>query len=210
MLIQIFSKNRKGHFYSVWSCWEIFLKRFNLEAWSQSRNTYPTIFTMSVVPSSGQPPAGKKPGVNPVHFRQSWAPTLPFIPIEQRDEMVPLFGTTDNWENFVKWPFSFSSFFHPCFSSHLKLKQVIYVAGFPCGPSFSISLSLLACLPEKLVRPTQGKNDSFSQQAAGLINSSRSLHTGPNLPLARCQYSQPGRHLRGTSATLYITFRIAA
>ena len=173
-----------------------------------------TVFTKSGVPSSGQPPAGKKPWVNPVHFRQSWAPTLPFIPIEQRDEMVPLFGTTDNWKNSVKWLFSFSSLFHPCFSLHLKFKQVIYMAGFPrspiSSPSFWISLSLLACLPEKLVRHTQGENDSFSQQAAGLINSSGSLHAGPNLPLARCQCSQPGRHLRGTSATLYITFWIAA
>lgn len=147
-------------------------------------------------------------------FRQEgWAPTLPFIPIEQRDEMVPLFGTTDEWKNSVKWLF-FSSLFHPCFSLHLKFKQVIYITGFPHSPR---QQPLLLDKPQPSGLParetgstyTQGKNDSFSQQAAGLINSSGSLRTGPNLPLARCQCSQPGRHLRGTSATLYITLNVA-
>lgn len=62
-----------------------------------------------------------------------------------------------------------SFFFHPCCSSHLKFKQVIHLWRAlqpPPQPLLWISRSFVAGRPEKLVLHTQGKNDSFSQQAA--------------------------------------------
>lgn len=77
-------------------------------------------------------------GVNPAASWPHWVPEFP-SPTSNPEKKFPLFGTTDNWENFVN--FFFFSFLVLAFLSTWSSRSLAFPTAPLTGPSFWISLS---------------------------------------------------------------------